>query len=272
MSQQSWRMTQAWLLAGALVVAMVGVCWWFAEKAFAHRFAGVQTAFLGSSLMWYALPMTPGAVANPVFQIDQTLRVGVSSASENQLLSLANAAVVSGVRTLFIEVNPIVTRFASEPVGCGAVDSARSARWMVRAAVRDRVLGVPPWAGASDPAAYPVGAWQGGDLLGQRYPLRFPVPCHMAAWKSLVANSGATRITLIAMPRAAIARDAVGAADMAQFHQTAQNFARQLGLPLFVVDPQGGWSDDRFLDAAHMSQAGSSAFMQGLVIWWAAQQ
>lgn len=263
---------QVWLWAIALVVGMTGVGWWYAERALLERLVGVHTAFLGSSLMRYAIPMTPGSMKDSFFDIDQTLRVGVSSVSETQLLGLADAAVESGVKTLFIEVNPIVARFAGDTVGCGARNWGRSVRWMARTAVRAQISGVDPWGEATDPLGESVQSLGDGRFVAERYPLHFPAPCHMAKWQALVAKAGATRITLIAMPRAAIAREAIGAVDMAQFHQSAQIFASQLGLPLFVVDPQGVWTDDRFVDAAHMTLRGADAFMKELGRWWAGQQ
>ena len=259
----------AWLVAfllaaaGATVVASLG------QRQLEARLGSSDAVFLGTSLTRFALPRHGEAKPLPQIDAANVLRIGLSDGTESDLLDLASAAVDAGVGVVFVEINPIVSRFAENPGGCGWWNSlAHHFKALKRSSNavfsgRDIIGRMGTDAARNDrPRSVDMAR------LARSYPLHFDVPCHVEAWQELGAGSGASRIVMIAMPRDEIVTKLAGARNIATFKRAAREFSSQLGLPLFVPDASGAWSSDLFVDQAHMSQRGSDRFLQELAAWW----
>jgi hypothetical protein len=111
------------------------------------------------------------------------------------------------------------------------------------------------------------------EAIEKNYPLKFVGPCNGKDWSRMMdIKPTNTKIILVAMPRAALAKALVGTDDMAKFETNAQSFANSFGVSLFVPDQMGTWSDDHFVDQAHMNPKGAVRFRKELAVWWKAQQ
>ncbi|WBL32024.1 hypothetical protein O5O51_09720 [Sinirhodobacter sp. HNIBRBA609] len=264
-------MTLAWVAAILLVAALFGYTKIASQRALASTFAGHEMAFIGTSLMRDAVPNAPDRRTAQKFGPGIFVRMGVPLASETELLALAQAAVGAQVGALYIEVNPIITRFADQQPGCGP-----GYRFEQTAAFLDSVA-KPVLKGRDFLARYLSDPRERStyepdlERIAASYPLQFPPLCHEAAWQELSTKARGTQIILVAMPRAPVAREHIGSVDMARFHRAAAALAERLGVQLFVVDPQGTWESDLFKDQAHVNARGSARFLDALVAWQGAQ-
>lgn len=229
-------------------------------------FAGIRTAFVGTSLMRRALP-EGSATRAPAFPgAGPTLRIGLGRASEAQILALAQAAVRAGVTTLFIEVNPLVSRFDHRRSACGWAGMLDARRRALRAVLAPHLRG--PGAGLDQPPRRADGPQVVLEqALDRMYPLHVDGPCFVDDWQALARHARGTRIVFVAMPRAEVAHRRIGADTMAAFYQAADGLATSLGTTLFRPDRSGIWPDSAFIDQAHLSQRGAGRFRAALAAW-----
>ncbi|MCT2541092.1 hypothetical protein [Sedimentimonas flavescens] len=264
-------MTLAWVAAILLVAALFGYTKIASQRALASTFAGHEMAFIGTSLMRDAVPNADDGRTAQKFFSDTFIRLGIPSAREGQLLSLARAAVSARVKTLYIEVNPLVTRLAGRNPGCGSHYKLERISYDIKGFAKPALLE------RDFPQRYLQDSREQAprepdlERIAASYPLQFPPLCHEAAWQELSTKARGTQIILVAMPRAPVAREHIGSVDMARFHRAAAALAERLGVQLFVVDPQGTWESDLFKDQAHVNARGSARFIDALAAWQGAQ-
>lgn len=261
------RILSAWavavLLSAATLVAVSAVV----QRTKVQRLVGIGTLMIGTSLTRFASPDPEGGPLLEAAGTAPFLRIGYPRASERQLLDIAAAAAKAGVPKVFIEVNPIVSRFADQPAGCGFIHGigylkSRVQRGAMLLALRRGVF----HDGLLPVDQYPSGHRIATDVA-RLYPLSIEGACHTRAWKELVAAHPATEMAFIVMPRGPAARARIGPDAMAVFQNTASAFARALGRPLLVVDPDGSWEAALFADQAHLSRSGAARFQRELNAW-----
>lgn len=271
MKQKASIVAFTWPAAFVVVVFALVSTNFIGQRRLDVRFTGVDAVFLGTSLMRRALP--DFGEAKPLAQIgaSKVLRVGINSGAEGQILDMASAAIASGVQNVFIEINPLVSRFARVP-GCGFVNTIRDYRRRIKTFALAFLLGRDILGTGVTPIDSDQAREVDVEKAAKNYPLKFEGPCHMKSWVQLVTTSGESRIFLIAMPRDDVARQLIGIPDMDVFERRSRAFAAQLGLPLFVPDASGSWGPDYFIDQAHMSRLGSERFLEELAVWWLAQK
>ncbi|AXI46739.1 hypothetical protein C1J03_12335 [Sulfitobacter sp. SK012] len=265
------NMVLAWLcalcaaLVGATAVLQAG------QRQLETRLAPYDTVFLGTSLMRYALPVQGDGRSIQAVDANSALRIGLSRGSEADLLDLTQAAVNARVATTFIEINPIVSRFSDRHRPCSLWNGLNHRRGALRQAANAVLRGGDIIVG-NEPAKNDRLPSVDLERLAELYPLQFDVPCHPGKWQQIPKSSGSSKIVLVAMPRSEIAKTRIGPEGMIEFDRAAIRFASQLNLPLFMPDSDVTWSEDHFLDQAHMSQLGSERFLQELGQWWDAQK
>lgn len=255
-------------------IAVIGACAVLAGLALVHevqvksRLSGIRTAMVGTSLVRHGVDQADGGPEALAFGPAPFLRVGHSNATERQLFALTRSAVAAGARDLFIEINPIVTRFASFPSGCGAVSWIRQARSDARDVLQTVLLGRDVLGGSTaniEDFRIPDSNGPLTEAQIQRlYPIRVTGSCDVDRWTALFGADPQIRVVLTVMPRAPEARRANGAQLMAAFHAAAQEFAGLTGAYLFIADPDGVWPESDFVDQAHLSEAGAARFRAAL--------
>ncbi|QLL44303.1 hypothetical protein [Sulfitobacter pontiacus] len=252
--------------SAAMIVVVIATLNGRVNRLRMQRFEDVSMLMLGTSLFRYAIPDSSGGPVLSDIADGNFLRLGYSSASEGQLLQLARLGARAGVRKIAIEVNPIVSRFA------GRDECSASNRWKevyneIRRSARPYLRGRDILGGGlGDPPQDVTTANMAADL-DRLYPLQVEGPCLGTAWVDLVASHPSTAFMFVAMPRRRAARDRIGADGMAQFNSAAIDFAQGVGSDLFLVDPDGSWGDENFVDQAHQSAIGAERFQRTFSIW-----
>lgn len=272
MTPSARMMVLIWALAIGLVAGVSLLVWTLGHHQIHTRMRGFDTLLIGSSLMAYAVPNAPDGAAAQIFGKGRYLRLGLSGASEAQLLDMARAAIAAKPKSLFIEINPLISRFAFDVAGCGADYQLLAVAEFVKLAAKTTLRGHDLLDSASQNRQIATNARLDPAVLVRNYPLQFPPLCYGAQWQDLALAASDTQIILVVMPRSALARAAIGAGDMARFDRAAVDLAAQLHLPLFVPDAANRWPDSAFIDQAHMNADGSAAFLTTLATWLKAQQ
>jgi len=244
----------SWVTALVLAMSAMAVLSWREDLVTRDSLAGMRTVFLGTSLFRYAITNGEPAFPDARKDLSPYLRLGLSSGNEADLLKWAQRAEAAGTETLFIEVNPLVARFANVGPGCGIIwriGQVRARVWRLAHGWND----VPRI--TRNEQRTPK---QGQDALpnAERYPLRIYGPCYLADWQSVA--SGEMHLVFVLMPRSPAARELVGREDSARFLARAEALAETLGTPLIVVDPDEDWEQEYFRDSVHMTVAGAERF------------
>lgn len=252
--------------ASAIIAVVIATLNWRINKLRMQRFEDVSMLMLGTSLFRYAIPNPSGGPVLSDIADGNFLRLGYSSASEGQLLQLARLGAQAGVRRIAIEVNPIVSRFAGRDE-CSAFNRWKEKYNEIRLSARPYLRGRDILSGGlGDPPQDVTTANMAGDL-DRLYPLQVEGPCLGTAWVDLVESHPSTVFMFVTMPRRRAARDRIGADGMAQFNSAAIDFAQGVGSDLFLVDPDGSWGDQNFVDQAHQSAIGAERFQRTFSIW-----
>ena len=267
MTPSGRMMVLIWALAIGLVAGISMLTWSVGHRQMQTRLSGYDTLLIGTSLMRYAVPNAQDSAAAQIFGKGRYLRLGVSSANEAAMLDLARASIATKPKLLFIEINPLITRFAFDAAGCGPEYQLSAVAEFVRRTARTSLRGKNLLEPASQDPQLTTTAQPDPEVMARNYPLIFPPLCYGAQWQALAQATGDTRIILVAMPRSAHAREVIGASDMARFDRAAADLAAQLHLLLFVPDVANTWPDSYFTDLAHMNSRGSAAFLTALAAW-----
>ena len=256
-------------------IAVIGAGAVFAGLALVHdmqvqsRLSDIRTLMVGTSLVSFGVGVADGGAEALAFGPTPFLRVGYSGGTERQIFALSRSAVAAGVRNLFIEINPILSRFARSPSDCGIVSWIKQERLDSRDALRAVLSGTDVLSRSTlNVEDYPVLDSRGPMTeaqIRQRYPIRVTGSCYADRWAALFAADPQMRVVLMAMPRAPKARGAIGARVMAEFYAAAQDFADRTGAHLFIADLDGVWPASDFVDLAHLSDAGAARFRAALV-------
>lgn len=262
----------AWLVALLVAATVVFSVAFERQHRLTARLVGSDALFLGTSLTRFALPDYAAPKPIPSMGAEFALRIGLSSGSESEVLTLTSAAVESQVKLVFVEVNPIVSRFANDTSRCNAWDTLLNSSSALRrsgiAALRNRDISEKGAEKVENSGPRSINF----DMLDKVYPLKIGMPCHLETWRQLANTSQDTQIVLIEMPRSKFARKYIGTGEMKKFHRVAKIFSDQIGLPLFSPDATGSWDDKFFVDRAHMNRRGGDRFIRELAAWWATHQ
>lgn len=258
----AWGVAMALVLAVALALLAVG------ERAELRRLTGVGTLMVGTSLVRYASPRPEGDVILATLGPPPFLRLAFRAGSEREILGAAEVAARAGVPTVFVEVNPIVSLFHVRGESCSPVGSLRYSIARIRNMAGDLVQGKDIYRSEMSVVRNFADRVVIDEKLSLLYPLTIHGSCYAQRWRRLVTGHPGTRLVFLAMPRAPMARELVGAADMARFNDAARAFAADLGAPIFVADPDGTWEARYFVDQAHLSAQGAARFREALVLWW----
>ena len=256
------RMTLVWVTSAAIVLGTLITPWIWAARAQSTSLKDIDTLVLGTSLVRYGVPNPDGGPDAHKFGPKPFLRLGYSRGNERQLLSIVTNAAEHKIQRIYLEVNPIVSRFADTSTGCGPTDWITNHMTLIRktfraALFRQEILGV-----ATASPLYQSEPFIVDELrLSRLYPLRVTGPCFAEQWSTVFETNPEIQVILVAMPRAPIARERIGIQGMTHFYEAAQTFAAANNLPLFIVDPSGNWPANAFVDQAHLSQAGAEQFM-----------
>lgn len=262
------RMLACWGIASIVAAAFFAGLALVHEMQVQSRLSEIRTVMVGTSLVLHGVGEANGGAEAVAFGPAPFLRVGVNGATEQKIFAMARSAVAAGARDLFIEINPIVSRFQRKSSGCGTVSWINQERLDVRDAFRAILLG---WSVLRDgDANFEVSsAPESHSPLREAeirplYPIRVTGSCDADRWAALFATDPQLRVVLMVMPRAPEARGANGAQLMMEFHEAAQDFADVTGAHLFVADPDGVWPASDFVDQAHLSDVGAARFRAAL--------
>ncbi len=260
----------AWISALGLAGLVALLLWQACERRFAARIETVGTLVVGTSLVRFAVPSAQGDDTLATLGPREFLRLGFPGGQERHVLQAASAAAEAGAAAIFIEVNPIVSRFANQSPGCGLRAGMRYERSVLMATAEALFrLDEDFWLrGGALPASRAGKGEVTEETLSLLYPLSLPGSCFPDAWRRLVEDHTDTRFAFLAMPRAPVARDRIGRDAMRDFLEASEAFAAATGAPLFIADPDGSWSAAHFLDQAHLNEAGSERFLRSFAQWW----
>jgi hypothetical protein len=198
--------------------------------------------------------------------------------TERETLALIGQALDARVRLIFVEANPLLFdfAFAARQRPCDGWKAAARAfvidqRDRLRAAYHQSSL---PAVQTADPDPELMDARHRIDMavVETSYPLLLRAPCEPARLKALADRARALGacIVLFLPPRSPFATARIGRSTDAALRTDAQQLAERLGVELFA--PADAWSDDEFVDAAHVNATGREHFLAALRHWWATRQ
>ena len=255
----------AWLCAILIsVVIIIGIIHLGIQNS-KEQLTGKDAVFLGTSLTRFALPNHFEPMPLAQVGAENAVRIGLSLGTESDLLHLASAAIDARVRSVFIEINPLISRFSNAPKACSWHQQFLSFRRLsmqsTSAILRGKNIG----------QGLPQNEVERSidlERLDQLYPIDVNLSCRIDQWREVVRTSWPSNLYFIAMPRDYVARDYIGTESMADFYATAEEFSAKVGAPLFIVDAMGVWPAEDFIDLAHLSISGSEHFLERLDDWW----
>lgn len=262
----------AWILGPlALGIALLCAALWASEPA--RRFDGAAVAVIGSSLGVHAMPAR--------FQLNdgrRVRRIGLSVPSEDELLTLFDAAIDERPRDVLLEAAPFLADFAFEqPKGCKVPARAfRQTLWAGQLAVVDRLRRLFGQRTSLDGMREPLRLDRAQEIdpavMATFYPLTIHAPCLEERLERAVARAKAQgiRVTLVAYPRSPFGKARLGTEQERELTEATRQLANRLGLDLFA--PTQGWSDAEFVDHAHLNARGRTRFMANLDAWLAGRK
>lgn len=266
-------LTAALIIAGAIAFLIVG------SSRQQPAFHGVEVAVIGSSLMRHAVPKREGGEGGLLGNGWRHWRIGLSSITENDLISLLSRALDEHVKIVFVDANPLLFDFAKSP-GKGHCDRAgaelRSRLKAMHLHVTDeyaRRFGKPAEldeVSAADEVDH-AGLTQPVRLRGI-YPLSLRGPCRVEALERLgaKAKTGGQSIVVVLPPRSATSDRLLGPIQRRDLNAWARFLAGELHAQLF--DPKGTWTDSEFVDGEHLNRRGRAHFIAALRAWWRTQR
>lgn len=267
MKLTTWAISLAWLVAALIAVAVLISVALVRQHRLDARFVGHDAVFLGTSLTRFALPDYAVPAPMPQIRAKSAMRIGLSNGSDSEVLTLTSAALAAQVAHVFVEVNPIISRFANNTHRCDVWDTLPYLSDVFRRSGIATLWGRDlSYRGALEVANDGPRSLH-FDQMDKIYPLQIDTPCHLETWRQLAESRPDTQIVLIAMPRSKIARDRIGPDGMEAFNRAAEAFSSQINVPLFIPDASGAWDDKFFLDRAHMNRAGAAHFLRALASW-----
>ncbi|MXO71881.1 hypothetical protein [Alteraurantiacibacter buctensis] len=275
----SRALASAWALAiGVLMVAAAAL----AASAFSIPpvFGGAQIAVIGSSQSKYAFAKhagrdtEDGTSSSLLGDGRSHFRIGLPAISEAEAVALVEQAAAERAELILLEVWPFIYELPSLHAARRCDQPARRLRvWLkerqhqqtdVVARLIGRATstddgGEPPDIDRRTPEHFAATA--------RSYGLVMRGPCDMDRLARAVrgAQSGGSRIILVAPPRSTTAERLLGADQVQALDNAARDLARRLAVPLFA--PEGPWPDDLFISIGHLSGSGRAQLQSRLRDW-----
>ena len=238
------------------------------------RFAGAPIVVVGSSLMLHAVP--PDGLGQDSLLGDgrSHRRVGVDSAGEKELLSLARRALDEHASLLLLEVNPLIRDLsAGAKASCSDwVTSVRTTINLERREIARATRLAMGWhareAGMGEATGLDKHRAPTALQIAHSYPFRLREPTCRRELERVVASARrqGVQVVLVLPPRSRTAHALLGQSQALELERTAQHLADALGTPLF--DAGSPWPDQEFVDHAHLGATGRVHFLQVLRLWW----
>lgn len=272
-------LASAWALA--ICVLMV------AAAALAARassvppvFGGAQIAVIGSSQSKYAFAKhagresADGTYGSLLGDGRSHFRIGLPAISEAEAVALVEQAAAERAELILLEVWPFVYDLPSLHSARRCDQPARRLRvWLKERQLQQtdvvaRLIGratstddggEPPDIDTRTPEGFAASA-RGFGLV-----MRGPCDMDRLARVVRVAQSGGSRIVLVAPPRSATADRLLGADQVQALDSAARDLARRLHVPLFA--PAGPWPDASFVSIGHLSGSGRGQMQAWLRAW-----
>ena len=239
---------------------------------------------IGSSLMMYAIPGAESGEQSLLGDGRGHIRLGVSSITESQTITLLERVLKSQTESIFIEIHPRGMDFASvmrddqgirriflheltDQIRTFSLNSRRElgtrSGWRTKTPLRTSAH----WSMTSEPSRLDAVFNIPRNTFERLYPIRTRPPAELGRLNRLLslAKNRNTDVILIAPPRSQAAVDYMGTVCSISLEEHFQNLAEQLDGPLF--QPARYWPDAYFIDQAHMNRRGRKRFCNELARW-----
>lgn len=237
-------------------------------------------AVIGSSLMRYAVPPV-GSTGYSLLSDGRThVRLALGNITEEQQIALLTRVLASDVEYVFVEIQPFGIDFRFEEWRQqtflhGLVNQARRFSLTARRALgrkfrrrlkTESTPGQPPSL-MSEADKLDAEFHVSQAALSLLYPIHERSLVEKDRLDELisVASARQVKLALIAPPRSQTAADYMGTARSKSLEKHFQKLAEELGVPLF--QPARWWTDDYFIDQAHMNRRGRNRFCRELAQW-----
>jgi hypothetical protein len=270
-----------WCAAITLVTLIVVALNTF-TKAAQDNFDNMPAApvvVIGSSLMKSAVPSFGQGNDSLLGDGRAHVRYAVGSITEDTTVELLRLALNDGAKTVLIEANALAFDFASK----GSTfhqDGAQLDRLIkplfdlstrIRQKLREFIFGQHPTVTFISEADNLDNHFSVKPNAKAKYPLYLRLPQYPDLLEAtlMLASKNGVELILIAPPRSQWAADVMGPEATETLRLHFQTLSDRLNLPLF--QPSAVWSNEHFIDAAHMSRQGRTRFLNELAQWWASR-
>lgn len=270
-----------WCAAITLVTLIVVALNTF-TKAAQDNFDNMPAApvvVIGSSLMKSAVPSFGQGNDSLLGDGRAHVRYAVGSITEDTTVELLRLALNGGAKTVLIEANALAFDFASK----GSTfhqDGAQLDRLIkplfdlstrIRQKLREFIFGQHPTVTFISEADNLDNHFSVKPNAKAKYPLYLRLPQYPDLLEAtlMLASKNGVELILIAPPRSQWAADVMGPEATETLRLHFQTLSDRLNLPLF--QPSAVWSNEHFIDAAHMSRQGRTRFLNELAQWWASR-
>ena len=231
---------------------------------------------IGSSLMRSAVPSFGQGNDSLLGDGRAHVRHAVGGITEDQTLELLQLVLNGGAKTVLIEANALAFDFASKR-SAFYQDGAQLARLVkplfdlsirIRQKLREFIFGQQAIEILTTEANNLDNHFSVNPNAKANYPLYLRLPQYPDVLEAalMLASKNGVELILIAPPRSQWAADVMGPEATETLRLHFQTLSDRLNLPLF--QPSGVWSNEHFVDAAHMSRQGRMRFLNELAQWW----
>jgi hypothetical protein len=231
---------------------------------------------IGSSLMRNAVPSFGQGNDSLLGDGRAHVRHAVGGITEDQTLELLQLVLNGGAKTVLIEANALAFDFASKRSAFHQ-DGAQLARLVkplfdlstrIRQKLREFIFGQQAIETLTTEANNLDKHFSVKPNAKANYPLYLRLPQYPDVLEAalMLASKNGAELILIAPPRSQWAADVMGPEATETLRLHFQTLSDRLNLPLF--QPSGVWSNEHFVDAAHMSRQGRMRFLNELAQWW----
>ncbi|GAA0280722.1 hypothetical protein GCM10009127_22410 [Alteraurantiacibacter aestuarii] len=272
-------MVLCWLACAVMLALMAGWANKPAPRA-PFDFSGADIAVIGGSLTMYGIPASDDGKVALLADGRSHVRVGLSDPLPEEIEDLVEQALDGKVQTILLEVRPFIfvlrnqqDRQLCNDLLCESLLGIRRLRNNFRDWYRG-LLGRPSNYAMrlKRGTEFPIGLdepFTVQEPLEQVYPVIFLEREPSQRMQDLVrrATEQETRIILYQPPRSPMAQAYLELGQNAEISNRSAYYARRLQLPLF--DPDIEWSNDDFVDRAHLGASGRAKLVAALRQWWA---
>lgn len=234
---------------------------------------------IGSSLMGSAVPSFGQGTDSLLGDGRAHVRYAVSGITEDQTLELLQLVLNGGAKTVLIEANALAFDFASKRSAFNQ-DRAQLDRLIkplfdlsarIRQKLREFIFGQQAIVTLTSEVNNLDNHFLVMPNAKANYPLHLRLPQYPDVLEAtlMLASKNGVELILIAPPRSQWAADVMGPEAIETLRLHFQTLSDRLNLPLF--QPSAAWSNEHFIDAAHMSRQGRMRFLNELAQWWASR-